>query len=277
MLKMWIYDGMVYVYTLSLLCHFSGFVENKRKVIQLGTGLLVFVWILKTLLFIWRLVERGGFPVISMFETLFFTSWLFLTVALICHLFLRLDMLLILINAAGFTVFTVGLFSDRQTEPTLSGWEVADDLLFVHITLAIASYAFLFISALFAGMYLFLHRQLKRKKWTQVIRKLPGLGTIDRYSMRFLVIGLPMLFLSVILGIVWIILNGDIHLLYDVKVVNSLLILLVYSFCFVQRFGRYAPQYKLAWWNLAAFAFVVANFIVSNYLSGFHQWIWMSV
>lgn len=275
MSKMWIYDGMMYVYTLSLLCHFSGFVEKKRRAKQLGTGLLVFVWILQTFFFVQRLIERNDLPVISMFETLFFISWLFVTVALLIHLFLRMDMLLIMVNATGFVFLGLGLFSDREATPTLAGWDVADELLFIHITLAIASYAAFFVSALLSGMYLFLHRRLKRKKWTKAVRMLPDLGTIDRYSSRFAGIGAPLLALSLALGIIWVVLIGHLRLLYDVKVINSLLILTAYAFYFVQRLARQAPQLKLAWWNLAAFAFIIANFIVSNYLSRFHQWIWM--
>ena len=49
--------------------------------------------------------------------------------------------------------------------PIKSDWDINDELLFIHISLAIGSYAAFSIAAIFSGMYVFLHKRLKTKKF----------------------------------------------------------------------------------------------------------------
>ena len=272
---MWIYDAVIYIYALSLLCTFSDFLEKNRKMRQLGTGLLVFVWLLQSAFLVLRLTD-GKTPLIAnLFETLFFLSWLLVGGAAFLQSRLKTDLPVLVINLFSFGILVLTYVIDPDATPTLSGWEIQDELLFIHISLAIASYAAFLIAAILSAMYLFLHNRLKRKKWSQFLKKMPGLGTIDLYAFRFVVLGTPLLIASLILGIVWVGVTGEYQLLVDPKVLNSLLVLAGYTYYFVQRYTNRAPGFRLAAWNLTAFAIVVINFVVSNYISGFHQWIWM--
>jgi HemX protein len=58
-------------------------------------------------------------------------------------------------------------------------------------------------------------------------------------------------------------------------VVNTLFVLAAYVFYIFQRRTLRIEGTKLAAWNMAAFVIVVINFIVSDLVSGFHDWIWM--
>lgn len=104
------------------------------------------------------------------------------------------------------------------------------------------------------------------------MQRLPSLEKTDQYAMVSVVIGAPLLLLTITLGIVWISLEGDTSLFFDPKVINSWFVLLAYIFYLVQRLWMKAPGNRLAQWNLAAFAITFLNFVLANYYTTFHQW-----
>jgi HemX protein len=128
------------------------------------------------------------------------------------------------------------------------------------------------VAAVFSGMYLFLHRQLKEKKWSKLMQRLPSLDKTDHYSYVSVIIGAPLLLLGMSLGIVWIALQGNMTLFFDPKVINSWFVLLGYIFYLFQRILLKTPGNKLAMWNLAAFLIMALNVVFANFYSGFHQW-----
>ncbi|MFG0215331.1 cytochrome C assembly protein, partial [Brevibacillus porteri] len=71
----WIYDLTIFLYAASVLFYFNDFLQSNRKVNRLAFGLLVVVWALQTAFFVSQAVMKGYFPVITLFETLFFYSW----------------------------------------------------------------------------------------------------------------------------------------------------------------------------------------------------------
>ena len=273
--KTWIYDLILYMYALSLLFSFSDVASKSRSAKRMGTGLLAFVWLLQTAFIVIRIAEHRYVPVLTMFEALFFYCWVLVTVSLMMNLFLRLDLLVFLLNVAGFSIMAMNFFSDPSATPISEQWEAKDELVFIHITLAIGSYAAFLVAALLSGMYLFMHRKLKVRRWSAVMTRFPSLDKIEGYTYRAVLIGVPLLILSVALGTAKVILEGDARLLADPKVLSSLFCLAVYAFYLIQRVSAKQPGYMLAFWNLAAFTVVVVNFLVFNLYSGFHQWIWM--
>jgi HemX protein len=241
----------------------------------MGTGLLIFVWVLQTFYLIYNFYSHRTDFVFTMFETLLLFSWLMVTLSLIVNRFFRIEPLVFFANVVGFMVLALHFFSHPNVVPALQHGEALNELLFIHVTLAICSYAAFAIAAILSGMYLFLHRQLKVKNWSSAMKRMPSLEKIEKYTFYAVISGFPLLVLSLALGIVWIALRQNGSFLLDPKVINSTLVLLVYlSYLFQRRFSRSSGT-RLAWWNLGAFAFVIANFMISNLLSGFHRWIWM--
>jgi HemX protein len=214
-------------------------------------------------------------PVLTLFETLFLCVWLLVSVTLIMSWFMRMDMIVFLVNVVGFTILAVNLFSNSGNSSGLSQWEARDHLLFVHITLAISSYVAFLFAAVFSVMYLYMHKQLKGKQWSTLLTRFPSLDTIEYYTFRSVLIGTPLLILSLVLGLVKVGLEGDSHYFLDPKVILTFFIMMAYVFYLFQRASGQQPGYKLALWNLAAFALVVLNYIGTNLLSRFHQWDWM--
>ncbi|MDF2815863.1 MAG: cytochrome c assembly protein [Paenibacillus sp.] len=271
----WMYDAILYLYALSLLFFFSAAVGPKRNAKRMGTGLLSFVWLMQTFFMAYRMYVLDYMPVLTLFETLFLCVWLLVSVTLIMSWFMRMDMIVFLVNVVGFTILAVNLFSDSGNSSGLSQWEARDHLLFVHITLAISSYVAFLFAAVFSVMYLYMHKQLKGKQWSTLLTRFPSLDTIEYYTFRSVLIGTPLLILSLVLGLVKVGLEGDSHYFLDPKVILTFFIMMAYVFYLVQRASGQQPGYKLALWNLAAFALVVLNYIGTNLLSRFHQWDWM--
>ncbi|MCS7458748.1 cytochrome c biogenesis protein [Paenibacillus doosanensis] len=270
--KSWLYDATIYIYALSLLFYFSDFVGPNRSAKRMGTGLLSFVWILQTVYLVVNLVWHDRSTAFSMFETLFMLSWLLVTVSLVVNRFFRIELFVFIVNVIGFTVLALNFFSNPKVSPTLASWNINDEVLFIHISFSLASYVAFVVAAVFSGMYLFLHRQLKEKKWTKLMQRLPSLDKTDYYSFVSVVIGTPLLLFGMSLGVVWISLQHDLTLFFDPKVINSWFVLLAYIFYLFQRLLLKTPGYKLALWNLAAFFIMALNFVFANFYSSFHQW-----
>jgi HemX protein len=270
--KSWLYDAIIYIYALSLLFYFSDFVGSNRSAKRMGAGLLSFVWVLQTFYLIYSLIEHNRAAAYSMFETLFMLSWLLVTVSLIVNRFFRIELFVFLVNVIGFSVLALNFFSNPKVSPTLASWKISDELLFIHISLSIGSYTAFAIAAVFSGMYWFLHRQLKEKKWSKLMQRLPSLEKTDHYAYVSVIIGAPLLLLGLSLGVVWIALEGDIRLMFDPKVINSWFVMLAYGFYLFQRLVMKTPGDRLALWNIAAFFIMALNVVFANFYSSFHQW-----
>ncbi|NEW04473.1 cytochrome c biogenesis protein CcsA [Paenibacillus sp. SYP-B3998] len=272
--RSWLFDAMIYMYALSLLFYFSDFANANRNAKRMGTGLLLFVWVLQTVYLGLNLYDHLTQWAFERSDVLFMFSWLIVTISLIVNRFFRIELFVFFVNVLGFAILALNVFGNPRVKPIIAGWDINDELLFIHITLAIGSYAAFSIAAIFSGMYLFLHRMLKEKKFSQTVMRLPSLEKIEQYTYTAVIIGAPLLMLALSLGIVWVLLEGNNNLLYDPKVLNSVFILLAYAFYLFQHYAMRISGNKLAVWNLTAFVIVVINFVVSNFLSGFHGWIW---
>ncbi len=272
----WMFDIIMYVYALSLLFFFSDFMRHDRHVKQMGTGLLAFVWLLEAVFFFTRMFVGDYVPVLTMFETLFFFAWVLVTLSLVFSVskLFGYDLLVFAMSCAGFVVLVLALFNSEATVPSGESLAFSDKLLMFHIIVAVCSYAAFTISAVFACLYLFIHRRLKSKRWSAVLHRTPSLERMEKSAFHTAVIGMSLLLLSLLIGIGWIIVMGEWTLIYDPKVLSSLLLLAGYTAYLVQRSAAKWSAWRLAQFNLAAYAIIILNFIVSISLSDFHSWVW---
>jgi len=265
-----LYDAMLIIYALSLLFYFSDFVDRNRRAKQMGTGLLIFVWVLQTVFLVHRIWSHLDMTTLTLFENLLLFSWLLVTISLVISRFFRIEFLVFIVNVVGFAVLALNLF-DIGSGVSLARWEIVRKLLYAHISLMICAYAALMINAIFSGMYLFLHRRLKGKQWTQSVRRLPSLEMIDRYMCRCALIGTPLLMMSLAIAVTSILTEGRYGLLLDLKVLASLLALGLYIGTVLQRHWFGGPSWKTARWNLFSFGVLLLNLFL-NHASSFHSW-----
>lgn len=72
-----------------------------------------------------------------------------------------------------------------------------------HVILAILAYTALSLSFLYAVLYLVLARQLGRRQFGLLFRRLPSLEVLERMSIGAIKLAVPLLFLSLCLGHLW--------------------------------------------------------------------------
>lgn len=266
------YDAIIYIYAISILFYFADFLNSSRKVNRTAFWLLAIVWILQTVFFITSMMAKSYFPVLTLFETLFFYSWILVTLSLVINYFFRIDLFVFFTNLIGFAILSVNFFTNQNASPMVAE-RLTSDLLFIHISIAFIGYGAFSLSFIFSVMYIIQNRMLKKKVWNNLLRRLPGLGLLDVYSYRLNMAGVPLLLMSIILGMIWANLKVSLNFWLDPKVLMSLVVLIAYSLYLYQRvtFGWHGK--KLAHWNIAAFLLVLINYLLSGSVSSFHQWL----
>lgn len=267
-----IYDAIIYIYALSILLYFADFLNRSRKVNRIAFWLLAIVWVLQSVFFVLSMVNKDYFPVLTLFETLFFYSWILVTLSLIINSFFRIDIFVFFTNLIGFAILAVNFFANQEATPTISQ-QLTSDLLFLHISLAFFGYGAFSLSFIFSVMYIIQNRMLKKKVWNNLLKRLPGLGLLDLYSYRLNMIGVPLLLMSIILGVIWANLKVPINFWLDPKVLMSFVVFIAYSLYLYQRVTYGWHGRKLALWNIGAFMLVLINYLISGSVSSFHQWL----
>ncbi|NMO95293.1 cytochrome c biogenesis protein CcsA [Paenibacillus lemnae] len=269
-----IYDIGIYIYALSLLFYISDCVYRSRTAKRTGAGLLVVAALGQIIVVSMRLFGASALPVLTTFDFLLFCSLSLSITSLVLSFIKRADLAPALLSVAGFSVTVLNrmlLTTEFKPLEMWGMWYTAKGLLVLHITLASISFTSLMVGAVFAGMYLFLHSRLKHKKWNDLIRRLPSLEMLDKYSYAAILFGIVLLVLSLSIAVVSLIREGQVLLLGDLKVITTFIVLCVYLNYFVRRTIQQRSGLETARWALIGLAFIVLNFLL-NAWSGFHGW-----
>lgn len=195
------------IYAICVLLYFIDFLHTNQKVNRLAFWLLLVVWVLQTIFLCLYMIKTGRFPVLTIFEGLYCYVWLIIGLAVFINTFFRLDFILFFTNVLGFVLMVVHAFAPFQIHSQVMAQQLVSELLFIHITMA----------------------------------------KLERLSYILNVIGIPILFISLVLGLRWAHIKLPDVSWMDSKIVGSLI-------------------------NMASFLLVLNNFFLFNSLSGFHYW-----
>jgi HemX protein len=267
-----LHELTVILYAISVLLYFVDFLQHNRKANRTAFWLLAFVWVLQTIFLILYMFKTGRFPVLTIFEGLYFYAWVLVTLSLIINRLLRVDFIVFFTNIIGFGIMAIHTFAPMQIDSTVIGQQLMSELLLIHITMAILSYGAFSLSFVFSLLYLIQHDLLKRKKWGKRLVRIPDLSKLEHFSYLLNIIGVPMLILSLILGIQWAFLKVPDFLWYDSKVLGSFTVLGIYSVILYLRTRKGVSGKNLSLWNVASFLIVLINFFLFGQLSSFHFW-----
>ena len=268
----WIYDLTIVLYALSIIGYFIDFLQNNRKANQFAFWLLSIVWILQSVFFVLRMLKDQRFPILTPSEGLFFYAWILVTFSVVMSRFFRVDFLVFFTNVLGFLLVSIHLFAPTGQASAVLEKQLFSELLIIHITMAFISYGAFSLSFIFSFMYLLQHGMLKRKKWSKRLQRFGSLSYLEKLSFRLNTIGVPLLLLSLILGVVWAFWKLNDFTLLDAKVISSFVVLLVYSTYLYQKVGRGVQGKTLALWNVAAFLVVLINYFLATTFTEFHLW-----
>jgi HemX protein len=267
-----LHEFTVILYSFSVLLYFFDFIHHNRRANRIAFWLLALVWVLQTAFLFLYMVKTGRFPVLTIFEGLYFYTWILVTLSIAINHLLRVDFIVFFLNILGFIVMAIHTFAPVQYESSIIGQKLISELLLIHITMAILSYGAFSLSFVFSLLYLIQYDLLKRKKWGTRLLRLADLNKLEFSSYVLAVIGVPMLMLSLILGLQWAFIKVPTMPWYDTKVIGSFIVLAAYSIYLYLRIGRNLVGKSLALWNVGSFLIVLINFFLFGQFSSFHFW-----
>ncbi|RWZ59916.1 cytochrome C assembly protein [Halobacillus fulvus] len=266
----WVYELILLLYGLSIVGYFIDFIQNNRKVNRIAFWLLSMVWILQTIFLLTQFYMVENFPIMTVYDGLYFYTWILVTFSLIINRLFRVDFLVFFTNIVGFLVMLIHISTRAQNDLKDRGIELVNEMLVVHISLAILSYGFFTLSFIFSLLYLLQYRLLKQKKWDARLFRLGDLTKLDHFSYIAVVLGVPLLLIAIILGITWGYVSPDEFYWYDSKTLGSFLVLIVYMIYLFLRVVKGYQGRTISLFNSAAFLFLLINFFLFGSLSNFH-------
>ena len=268
-----LHEVMVVLYAVSLVFYFIDYLNKDTFAHRCAFWILSVVYFLQSFFLVMYIIEMKRFPVLTLFEGIFFYAWLLITLSIVLHLFYKVSHAVFFLNVIGFIFMTIHTFAPVQIEQSAIGEALISELLIIHITFAILSYAAFAMSFVFSILYLLVYKVLKEKKWSKQFGRLPSLHQADIGMKAALYTGIPFLFVSLVLGMQWAIVALDKWSVFDIKILGSFFLLAIYgSVLFLKRSGKLTGN-DFAWANVFAFLFVIINFFLASKLSEFHSWI----
>lgn len=267
-----LHEAMVILYAVSLVFYFIDYLYKEKKAIRIAMSLLGIVWVLQTIFLGLYIFETQRFPVLTLFEGIYFYAWLLVTLSIVLRVFYRFDFVVFFINVIGFIFMTIHTFSPVQIERSPVGDALVSELLFIHVSFAILSYVAFSLSFVFATLHMVLYRMLKKKKWTKQWANLPSLSQTQQFMTISILVGISLLFVSLVLGLQWAIISLPEFSLLDMKIVGSFVLLVLYGLVLWRhRKGSLnGMNYALA--HTYLFLVLLVNFFLGSRLSDFHFW-----
>lgn len=232
--------------------------------ISLFIGLLIHI-----LAFILRFRQLGYLPIASIFESLSFFS------LCIVGVFLGFQWKYRLFSLGGFispiSLAFVIIASPLTKEPARNV-EILKSIWFpIHVLLSFSSEA-IFAIAFAAGiMYLLQERELKRKKFGLIYKRLPSLEVLDNVNHACLSIGFTLLTLGIITGAAWANSAWGSYWSWDQKQTWSLAVWLMFAALIHARFFAGWRGRRVAIMVVVVFIIVIFTFIGANFLSERHR------
>ncbi|MBP3949674.1 cytochrome C assembly family protein [Bacillus suaedae] len=268
----WIYPITIVLYSFSVFGYFIDFLQNNRKVNRIAFWLLSIVWVLQTVFFIFRALELNRVPLLTPFEGLFFYAWIIVTISLAINWYFRVDFLVFFTNVIGFSMMTFSLFTPDGDVPKSLSNLLASELLVIHISMILLSYAAFTVAFACQLLYVLQHQMLKKKIWGKRLGRFGALSKLDGISFIAVIIAWPLLLIGLILGFVWAYSQLGEIILLDTKVISSLLVLAVYGVYLYQRVVKLIRGYNMALLAIAGFLILLINYFLSGQYSTFHIW-----
>ncbi|KGR78670.1 cytochrome c biogenesis protein CcsA [Ureibacillus manganicus] len=266
-----IYEIMVLLYAISIVLYFIDYFYRKVQIRRVAFWLVSIVWVMQTVFFLLYIIEMKRFPVLTLIEGVYFYAWLLITISIILHCIVRVDLPVFFINILGFIFVTIHLFAPDYVQHPLRETLVSE-MLIIHISFAILSYASFTLAFVFSVLYLILYKLLKGKKYTKLWSRLPSLQQLSKWVNGSILIGNPIFLISIILGLEWAFLTLEGLSIIDAKIIGSFIIFVIYFTILILHQKGKLSGINYSWAQIYTFLLVVVNFFLGSKLSSFHLW-----
>ena len=211
------------------------FIKNSDDAKLWSRRLLDTTILVHLIVIVMRAIDQGRVPMSTPME--FLSLLAFATMLIYAVIEHRMG-----VRQTGFLIAGLVLLMQAAASAITPGAHVADPLLddpgyTGHASLVLLAYAALSLSFLYAILYLVQSRQLSRKQFGLLFRRLPPLETLEGMSVGAARLGVPLLFASLALGHLWLYdladrVGPDMAATltpYDPKILTSWVIFLGYS------------------------------------------------
>ena len=106
-------------------------------------------------------------PLGSIFDVFFSLTWIIISISLILNLIKVMNFSVFFLNLIGFILMTLNTFQPEHYQTQIQQVAVINELLLIHIALAVLSYAFFAIAFVNSLLYIIQYRNLKEKNFDQ--------------------------------------------------------------------------------------------------------------
>ncbi|MEH7456532.1 cytochrome C assembly protein [Bacillus pseudomycoides] len=267
-----IYHIAIILYACSISLYFIDYFQSNRKANRLAFWLLSIVWVLQSVFMLLRATESETNPILTLLSGIYFYVWLLITMSLVINRFMRIDFLVFFTNVVAFGVSAFSIFTPIGKMSPILAHQLVSELVYVHVGMAITSYAAFTVSFIFSIMYLLQYRLLKQKKWNARLRRLGNLSKLESMSYGLNLFSVPFFLLAILLGCIWGYTKLDNFHWYDTKVIGSFVVLFVYCAGLYLRGSDTLQGKKIIHWNIGAFLVMLVNIFLLSSLSNFHFW-----
>jgi len=238
--------------------------KTARMFFLLGFAALTFLLVARTLIY-------GYFPIFTFYETLLFLAWVVVFVILLLERSYGFRAVFPFATPALFAGLFLAFFfsAERVSLPP----EYKSVWLFTHVVSIIAAYGAFAVAFVTSLMYLLVDNQLKKKKLTSFISKLPSLDILDYYNYKLVSVGFFLLTISVFLGALWAQNVWGAFWRWEPKEIWSLVTWIIYATYLHTRLSGGWQGRRVAMLNACGFATVLFNYIVVRFFlaGGLHQ------
>ena len=236
---------------------------KRGSLAQWGTNFTRLAWVFLTACLVLRTIATGHGPFTNQYEFSVAFAWgMVAAYVYFEHRYhVRTIALLILPIAAGMLLYalTVGATANPLV-PALQN----NLLLTIHVAVAIVAYGAFSVSFAAAVLYL-TQPEEGRPGW-------PKPALMDEIGYRAVIIGFPLLTMTVVLGAVWAEIAWGSYWSWDPKETASLLTWLVYGAYLHARVARGWVGRRAAWLLVAGFASVLLTFFGNLFFGGLHSY-----
>ncbi len=259
----------------SLLFYFSGAVQgvsflfSARRAEERSDGgvPILLGFLLQTAFIGLRWQHLGSFPPArGRFEGLVFLIWAIILVCLIVQWRNRTVALAAFVMPVVVTLFA-GVF--LSIDRTVGNTPVfTDTWVYSHVVTAFLAYGTFVLAFVLGVMYLIQERQLRAKKISRLMKRLPPIETLAELAYKAVLIGFPLLTYALVMGGIGAVMKGAERWLLDPKVISAALTWVFYAGLLCGRLADWFSGRKLAYFTIVGFGGVLCTYLLTGFLLG---------
>lgn len=226
---------------------------------------------LHLLVYISIIFSLSRIPVFTTHEGMFTLSLILSIIGILYYYKNESEQVLFGFIFLSFIFFSIFTFHPEPLTREVEATMMMNELLIIHVGLALLAYVLFFISALHSLIYLIQHDNLKKKRFNRTFFSLFSIETARKVMLRSLVIGLLTMTVSIMLGLHWGIQIIGMDIIWDIKVMGTSFVVLLYIVLFVY-LKKVRNTYIFAMLNIGLFIFCMINYLFVSQFSSFHIW-----